>query len=255
VGFSLRKWYLDCVSDAGETAIAYRAELRWEAFSLQYASLLEFDPAHGTRVRSTLRRCGEPSASDEEVRWEAGPLEVSGTWHGLAPEFSAELLAAPEGTVVWRCVQPRSRAELRLPGGRTLAGLGYVEELTLTFPPWRLPIDELRWGRFASGSRGLVWIEWRGPHPVRLALVDGERAELSAAAEERVDAGGVSLELSQPAVLRTGRIGETVLSVIPGIERVFPGRILGLQETKWRARGTLQGAQGWAIHEVVRWPR
>jgi hypothetical protein len=76
VGFSLRKWYLDCVSDAGETAIAYRAELRWEAFSLQYASLLEFDPAHGTRVRSTLRRCGEPSASDEEVRWEAGPASA-----------------------------------------------------------------------------------------------------------------------------------------------------------------------------------
>jgi hypothetical protein len=134
-------------------------------------------------------------------------------------------------------------------------GLGYVEELVMTVPPWRLPIDSLRWGRFASARSGLTWIEWRGAHPLRLALLDGKPADLASASEEQVDAGGSSLSLSAAAVLRSGRIARTALSGIPGLARTFPLGILGLEETKWRSRGTLGADQGWAIHEVVRWPR
>lgn len=255
MGFSLRKWYLDCVSDDGEAIVGYRAELRWEALALHYASILHQDGEDPPRVRSTLRRCPPPAEKSGEINWEAPPLELSGTWQALAPAFSTSLFEGHEGNVLWRCQQPRARAQVRLPSGRKVEGLGYVEELIVTVPPWHLPIEQLRWGRFASARGGLVWIEWRGPHPLRLALVDGKPVELGAAGEQLVEAGALSLHLSAPAVLRSGRLGGTALSVIPGVERIFPLRILGLEETKWRSRGTLGADPGWAIHEVVRWPR
>jgi hypothetical protein len=128
--------------------------------------------------------------------------------------------------------------------GRPVTGLGYVEVLTLTLPPWRLPIDELRWGRFCAADGGAVWIEWRGPHPLKLGLLDGAPAPFM---PER-------LGLRDHRVLRSGRIGETALAMIPRLDRL-PGRVLGLSETKWLSRGALAGSEGWAIHEVVRWPR
>ena len=245
VSFSLRKWYLDCIAADGELAVAYCAELRWGALALSYASLLQLN-GQGPRVRSTLRSCPEPERAGRRISWTAPALGLSGVWDACAPAFAADLC---EG-VRWECAQPRSQVELQLPDGRTLRGLGYAEVLTLTIPPWSLPIQELRWGRFAGEKHGAVWIEWQGPHPVNLVLVDGVRAGLP------IDA---VLRLSETEVLRSGRIGKTALSIIPNLEKLFPGRIVGLEETKWRSRGTLTLAnlpaeKGWAIHEVVRWP-
>jgi len=254
VGFSLRKWYLDCVSDSGEVVVAYRAELRWDAVALQYASFLHAPDGGAPRSRSTLRRCAAPSLEGDTLRWEAPALELRGSWEALEPAFCAPLFAGDGGSILWRCAQPRARARVDLPSGRAVEGFGYVEELELTLPPWRMPIEELRWGRFGSARGGLVWIEWRGPHPLRLALLDGKRVDLASASEERIEVGASSVDLSEPRVLRSGRIGSTVLSIVPGLERTFPLRLLGLTETKWRSRAKAGSEPGWAIHEVVRWP-
>lgn len=255
MGFSLRKWYLDCVSDEGEVVIAYQAELRFKSVALHFASLLHQQGQQPARVRSTLRRCAVPAATGATLLWEAPALEVAGAWQGLAPAFATTLFEDAGRTVQWRCEQPRSRASIRLPSGRAVEGFGYAEQLAMTVPPWRLPIDKLRWGRFAAARTGLVWIEWQGPHPLRVALLDGVPVELGSAGEDRVDAGPSSLSLSAPTVLRSGRIGQTALSGIAGLRQSFPLRILRLEETKWRSRGTLGSDEGWAIHEVVRWPR
>jgi hypothetical protein len=46
--------------------------------------------------------------------------------------------------------------------------------------------------------------------------------------------------------------------MIPGVEKLFPSRILNVEECKWLGRGELlrgnSVTSGWAIHEVVRWP-
>jgi hypothetical protein len=228
VRFSLRKWYLDCVTAAGETVVLYQARLSWGPLALRYAGVLG--------GHTTLRATPEPSVDGDTVSWNAPRLALEGTWRAVAPERRESLLPGVE----WRCVQPRARVSLQI-GGRKLTGLGYVELLTLSIPPWRLPIDELRWGRFCSEERGAVWIEWRGPHPLRVALVDGARADFDPE----------TLRLHDDRVLRSGRIGKTV---IPRLKRLFPSRIARLSETKWLSRGSLAGSEGWAIHEVVRWP-
>jgi len=253
VTFALRKWYLDCVAEDGALAIVYCAELRWRSLALRYASLLQFDDARGATVRSTLRGCPEPRADGRKLFLDAPALDLSGRWEALDPPASTTLLAG----VQWDCVQPRSQVELNLPQG-VLRGLGYAEMLTLRVAPWSLPIDELRWGRFAAKEHGAVWIEWRGPHPVRVVLIDGAASD-GKITERAISVPGAPLRIEPGRVLRSGRIGETALSIIPDLASIFPGRIVGLEETKWRSAATMELQQarhdGFAIHEVVRWPK
>src|SRR5512143_790945 len=101
------------------------------ALVLRYSSVLQHDEVRGTRVRSSLRTCPEPRVTGPELVWDAPPLGLSGTWQAQCPPADASLLDGPEGAVRWHCLQPRARAELRLPDGRALSGLGYCELLTL----------------------------------------------------------------------------------------------------------------------------
>ena len=104
--------------------------------------------------------------------------------------------------------------------------------------------------QLAMGAPAFVTIEKSLRDPITIASAELEEGGLRG--------GGARALLHEPRVLRSGRIGETVLSAVPGLDRLVPGRILGLEETKWRSRGTLQigscEEEGWAIHELVRWP-
>jgi hypothetical protein len=78
-------------------------------------------------------------------------------------------------------------------------------------------------------------------------------------AERVAIAGGPTLSLDRRDVLREGAIGATVLAAVPELVKRVPGRLLGVHERKWRSRGVLERPhrpplEGWAIHEVVRWP-
>jgi hypothetical protein len=256
--FRLSKWYMDCVAEDGDVVIAYAAELRWGPVSLHYGSVLWREAGTQARVRSTFRGSLEPTLTGEVLAWSCPELELDGRWSALAPPVEATILESSEGRVHWRCHQPRARAEITL-GSRALRGLGYTESVLLTVEPWRMPIDELRWGRFVGERSSLVWIDWRGEHGRHLLLLDG--AEVGPA---RIDArsvandrGDVRLHIEEGGALRRGAIGKTALASIPGIER-FPARILAVDEQKWCAPGTLEDARGsdrgWVVHEVVRWP-
>lgn len=205
---------------------AYRAELRWGGVRVHYTSLL---PGGATSLRSTP----EPEASGNTVTWHVPRFGLEARWESLDPPFRTEL----GRHVDWHCLAPRARADVRI-GTRSISGLGYVEHLTLTVPPWRLPIQELRWGRLLDGSSSVVWIDWCGPEPHKVTLRNGAPGD----AEMPV--------LTPGRVLRDGALGSTILQRIPALARTLPGRVLAIHETKWLTRS----GDGWAIHEVVRWP-
>jgi hypothetical protein len=256
--FELSKWYLDVVSDDGDAFIAYNAEVRWRALALAYTSTLVQRAGQETRVESTLRSAAAPVLSGGVLSWSAPALGVAGKWTSLAPPTADTILASDEGRVEWRCHQPRARAEVTFDRAPAIRGLGYTEHLTLTLPPWQMPIDELRWGRFLSEDATLIWIDWRGAHRKQLVLLDGAPLGDARIDERGVEAGPVRLTLAEPRVLRQGALGKTALAVLPAVETVLPVRILATDERKWLARGTLEHggvrAGGWVIHEVVRWP-
>jgi len=144
--------------------------------------------------------------------------------------------------------------------GTVVSGLGYAERLTLSLAPWRLPIDELRWGRWiaAEGGRSIVWIDWRGAQPLTAVFVDGVRQGAATVDDDRVAAADASLVLTDQRTLHQRALRDVIGAVGP-LARVFPTSWLDVEDCKWMSLGTLHGAgappeTGWAIHEHVRFP-
>ncbi len=220
MSFRLVKWYADAVAPDGRYAIVYRASLHYSALRFRYSALIEGAP-------------GQPAATR---------LRAPTGWHVVptAPPYEQTLLETPAGRVHWNCRAPSASV-----AWNGFAGHGYLERIELTIPPWRLPIQTLHWGRFITPHQSLVWIEWLGPHPLRLTLhnglpIDTPYSEL--------------LTLHPVATIRQGPIGPNVLQSIPGLSA--PARLLKMHECKLLSRARLHstGETGWAIHETVVWP-
>jgi hypothetical protein len=166
------------------------------------------------------------------------------------------LLASKDGSVEWHCLLPRARGRVVLADGVAVEGLGYVERLGLTLPPWKLPIRELRWGRFLSESEGVVWIDWRGPRPLTLLTVNGAEVDAARVGDEAVTWSAGRLELEAGSALREGSLGRNVLARVPVLSFLAPRAVRETHERKRLRRGTLvsggRDETGWVIDEVVR---
>ncbi|MFO0827123.1 MAG: hypothetical protein U0572_03150 [Phycisphaerales bacterium] len=259
MGFHLLKRYVDVVDAAGSVAIGYWARLRWGPLRLGFASV-DID-ADGVRTgTSALGSSPPPIRSGSSVTWNSPRLGLRGAWSEAAAGTDRTLFARGDRAVRWECWAPRASATLVV-GDRTLVGSGYVEEIELTIEPWRLPIDELRWGRFATRERSVVWIEWKGPRPLRLVLVDGAERSGSEIHGDAIRWSGGQLRLAEQRTLRDAPLAGGALAAVPKLLRSAPASILAAHETKWLARASLiedatsASADGFALHEVVRFAR
>ncbi len=259
--FSLRKWYLDCVADNGDTCLGYSAALQWKAFSLHYSSITTKRGNSESTTETSLGKSSIPHMSDRRIDWTSKPLKFVGTWTQMSDTIQQRLYESPEGMVTWSCVQPRSKVDISFGASGRITGLGYAELLELTIRPWQLPISELRWGRFLSERDALVWIEWRGSHPLSMVFHNGKQIQDAIITDEQIilDGSRSVLTLTEQVELREGVLVSTALSSIPGIDKVLPVRMLHTYECKWRSRGVLSTdgtfeSTGWVIHEIVRFP-
>lgn len=254
--FRLSKWYLDSVTESGETLIAYTGAVEWRAVRLPYSSVLRASIPHGVALCHTLRAQKEPEVKQGSILWRSQELQVHGLWQSDDPTFRETIFSCEQGLVEWHCLMPRARVQV---GDQ--AGFGYAEHLLVTVPPWKLPIKNLRWGRFANSSDWIVWIDWEGEFSWRRVYVNGEAVTPAVLKDSRIEFyNGAGLTLDRSLTLREGTLGTAALSAIPGIRSTFPARLLGISERKWRSRARLErkgerAVEGWAIHEVVRWPK
>ena len=243
--FDLVKWYADAVSADGAFLIGYCARLRFRRFCLAYSSVLD-----SQGCRQSLRD-SEMSVAPGEARWRAPALGIDLRWPRAGTEIKRTIYSDGEGAVEWHCVVPRAAVA---------GGFGYVECLRLTIPPWRLPIRTLRWGRFLSERRSLIWIDWRGDFASRSVFLDAATVSALEVSDDGIALeNGGRLRLDRGLTLRSGPLGSTVFRAIPGLERVAPARLFRVEETKWRSRGRFEAPgeaaeEGWCIHEVVKWP-
>lgn len=258
--FTLEKWYLDVVTDDGTAVVGYVGDVAWQGISLRYASCLVAAPGQAPIERTSVGEAGWPEVANGAVSWTSDPLALHGEWHALAAPIARTLLTSPLGVVDWSCVAPRARVAIVSPSGR-VEGLGYAERLRLTLPPWALPFRTLRWGRHVSDRHALVWIEWDGGQPMRVAWLDGE-IQPSA----RVIASGVTgltehreLRWDQGRDLSRRPVGALLGRVAPALAARVAGRLATMQEHKQLSRSSLVDAdgggidRGWTIHEVVTW--
>lgn len=255
----LTKWYLDLVSDDGTALVVYVATLRWGPVSVDYAATLLARPGEALEETTSFSHVHLPSYEPGEVRLEQPSLGVQGRWGDGSAPVSATLLEVPSGTVRWECLLPSAHAWVALRGEK-LEGRGYVERLTMTAPPWALPLRTLRWGRYASAGHAVVWIEWRGGPPKQWVWMDGE-PQRHACLEATGITGlshGRRLTLSDFRELCDRRALQVLSRRLPSLARVPLGPLRNLRETKRLDQGVLAtpGAdpdQGWALHEVVTW--
>ena len=256
--FLFTKWYLDCVAENGDAVILYVADLRWNALSVHYGSLLT---VLGGRIDSvsSLRGCAPPRVQSSKIAVRLPHLDVEGTWQALRSPVQRTVFEGEHGSVDWDCLQPMSQVDLLFRGTTRLIGRGYAECLTLSVLPWKLPMKELHWGRFLSDQDALVWIDWRGWHRQRVVFHNGKECQVESIAESGIvfADSDARLELDRGLVLRQGRLGDTVFPGVSHLVELLPRSMLSVNECKWRSQGIMHssGAEssGYAIHEVVKW--
>ncbi|HYK89116.1 MAG TPA: hypothetical protein VE398_10120 [Acidobacteriota bacterium] len=254
--FYLVKWYLDCVGEHGEALIAYWAELRWHRLALSYASVMLFADGN-LRDRSTLHTGQAPKLGRDLVEWSCDALDAHGFWKASTePSIGRVLYRRKKGVLQWHCLQPLAEASVRC-GKQEVSGSGYTECLTSTLAPWRLPIEELRWGRAHFPGHSVVWIDWTGPEPMRLVLVDARESVGTQVTDTLVSTPTTTVTLSGQRVLRRGPVGGSSLGSIPGVGKAISRTGLLIDEQKWLSSAMLEEGgmtlHGSAIHEVVRW--
>ena len=168
--FSLSKWYMDCITDSGDISIAYTGTINWRRAHLSYSTILESVSGRLTTNHST-RKPEKPEIHGDSVSWSSKPLHVQASWQALSPGLRETIFRCDDGSVEWHCSAPCAQAQFR---GR--CGLGYVDRITMTLPPWKLPIQYLRWGHFASQADWVVWIDWQGEFCRKLVFLNGKSA-------------------------------------------------------------------------------
>jgi hypothetical protein len=252
----LTKWYVDCVTTDNRVAIAYWVSVQWRSIALRWASVSVHEPGCEPRHRTTLRPGPAPEMRDGVLALRTPVCRAGLT--ATQPEIDTPLYDSACGCVAWRCAAPAAVVSMRPTGATPLHGVGYAERLTLTIPPWQLPISELRWGRWSDlGARhSVIWIDWRGAAPRTWVFVNGEQARTATVTDSGVCADGLSLALSSPRVLLDRDLGE-VLRAIPPLRGVRPASLHGYHESKWTSAGVLTTPtapplSGESIHEIVR---
>jgi hypothetical protein len=255
----IEKWYLDVVSPEGSGVIGYFARVRLGPLTLRCAESLQWragDPAAQSRIAFGGN---PPTAVCDGVRWNSPAVGVEGRWRSRVPAIPTMVLhREPAGRVEWTCFCPAAEATVKI-GRDRWEGSGYAERLVMTLPPARLPIRELRWGRFISGEEHCIWIRWRGPIGRRWCVSNGRPVEAAMPDSHELAWSGHRLQLEPGAILRNGCIADTALKGAGFLGWLLPASVRKLHETKWCSRGMLTDGhgrehRGWAIHEVAVFP-
>jgi hypothetical protein len=253
--FSLTKWYLDCVTELGDTAIIYCADLRWHQIRTVFSSILTVQ-RDSINSRTSMPRGRLPTVDGDILSVELPKFSVSGKWKSAANPVRRTVFEDPSGYIRWNCLQPKSEVDLYIQD-RRLRGLGYAECLTLTVPPWRLPMQHLRWGRYLSPEDSLAWVDWQGPYSTCFAFHNGQECQPESVSDVKVVLTDGILNMDTGLALRSGRLGDTLLPGAPALGKLFPHSLFNIEEHKWRSRGSFSAeghnSSGWVIHEVVHW--
>jgi len=254
--FFLDKWFLDFISDSGELMIFYAAKLTWYGVSVSYSSWLSYNPDSGVQFKSRLGKLQLPVTNNGKIIWEDKKFGISGTWESKGKSIQARILESGEGYLNWQCHQPNSKVTLKI-GALNFEGKGYAEQLTLTVLPWKVPMDELRWGHYCSDKNDLVWIEMRDEGRRQWVWMNGEEIKDCLIEDNYLSMPekGIFLNLDRIAVLESEKkiysVVGNLVRYLPGLNKAVPYQFLMADEFKWLNRGTLQEKSGNLSHGMA----
>jgi len=248
---------MDATDDAGRAFIGYSAKLSWNNISLFYNGFTFRSITQLVVKRNSFSAQRFPEISGDEAAWRF--QHVSAKWKRTSEPIHEVLLELPEGDITWFCSLPKASAVVQhAQEWLEKNAMGYVEKITISIPPWKIPIRELYWGRFLSPDHAIIWIRWIGPVPKTLTWHNGVRFPEADITAEEVTFDDFILSINNKKELRNGDLLSTVFSKFPVIAKLFPKSIMQLRENKWVSDGLLMHgnkriAEGKIIHEHVIW--
>lgn len=265
--FHLTKWFLDFIGPSGEVMIFYSARLRWLIWEVQYASWLHYDPNVGVTVQSKLSNVNSPNLdpNTKKIEWNDDDFKVKGIWQSESKSIQSRLYESKKRYLDWNCYQPKSKVELWLKNpDRHLLGRGYAEELVMIIPPWRLPMDELRWGHYCDDDNSVVWIQMKAERDTKWLWFNGEFENNSVLTDSLITMSlkNIQISLKKLATLEAEKkisaVFNDLLRYIPiKLKKIVPLKFLSADEFKWFSSATLYKdnsklAEGISIHEYVK---
>lgn len=182
--FRLEKAYVDVLDDGGNWWIGYDASLAWGPAHLGYREVF----AENFSRRSTT--IGSRGGTSGRVHLPGASLELLS---GSAPRPT---LSFKNSVLEWRLTHVRGDVLLNVDGAeRIISGAGYGEIVVLQAPPWRLGIEQLRWGRYISATHFATWIVATGPQPISFGVIDDGVVTATAVQENVLHLGDHRIEL------------------------------------------------------------
>jgi hypothetical protein len=211
-----------------------------------------------TIEKSSLRRTAEPQISGTTY-FNHKFLNTVIRLKKIDGPISISLYEDSEGNeLIWNCHHPKALADITH-NGNIFTGLGYAETLSCPINPLKLPMKELRWGRFLSDSHTVIWINWKSDDPLNKVFLDG--TEFNDAFFENdtlvFDNERHKLTFSEIRTIRNGKLSG-LFSKMKYLKFFFNSRLLETVETKFKAKTILTGdsaflSTGWSLFEIVKW--
>lgn len=247
----LEKWYADSVS-GNEVEIEYRARLQLGPLIVSYSG--EVGRGRSASVRIGRKAPAMPRVENGRLCWHRDGSNPPWTWRN-AHHRPITLWRDGRDSVVWNPVVLNGHTT---GADSDRSSRGYAEVLTLDIAPWRLGIDTLKWGRFCGERHSLVWIEWQGRVPRKLALLDGEEQALISADRTEIRTAHARLRIADPREIVREPLGAGALKALGPLRRIATGRFLSGVETKWLASAELEREgkvidHGSVVYEEVVW--
>ncbi len=255
--FRLDKWYFDCVTTDGAVLIGYAAKLKWGLLKLSYGARIT-KPHDGPLLQKQSLSFGRVVEKPDCIGWSNDALSVGGSWSGGRGIGTTVLFDGPDGVVEWQCLGANSAVSAQV-GGVAIEGLGYAEKLSMTIAPWKLPFNELRWGRYISEDRNdyAVWIDVRGEVSRNWTWMNGSRSAVGTVDDGAVRAEGGSLTFESSQPIRRENVARTILGRFQFLAKLLPRQVRAIQEDKRLSSCVLTSgaseSRGFSVNEVVVW--
>lgn len=257
IRFTLDKWYLDCVSAEGDVLICYAAKLRCGPLKLNYGARIT-KAADAPLVQTQSFSFGRLEEESGAVTWRHDSLKVDGRWAGVATIGQTLVVDDPSGTIEWQCPVAKGTVEAHV-DGQPIVGTGYVEKLSMTIPPWKLPFTELRWGRYISDDCAdhVVWIDLLGRTRRNWIWINSGEAVAGTVDDKGVRTNAAALTFESSCPVRADDVAQTLLGTFDFLKALLPRELRAIQEDKRLSSCVLvtEGleSRGFSINEVVKW--
>jgi hypothetical protein len=164
----LEKWYLDFTSE-NEVGFYYIMVLTSGRVRIGFSGINHFDPTQSfqnfrfSRIKRRSLHCIHLSKAnlhstlnEAHLKIDHGKTALSGTWKFRVPpqkRWNKPLYEDSKGWVDWKVWTPLADVELVFHDGEKttkLKGTGYIDFVRMTLPFWKVPFQNLYWGRMHS---------------------------------------------------------------------------------------------------------